>query len=584
MPDPWVLTGSSRRVARRLHRRRRWSCPNPCRGRGRRIRDRDARGVRPAGAGRRRLPDRHQVADRVGQPRARPLPATVVVNAAEGEPGSFKDRAILRADPYRVLEGALVAATAVGADTVVVATKASFTDEIDAAPRRHRRSCAPPGWFDGVDVVVVEGPEEYLFGEETGAARGRRRASAVPPHRAAVPPRRRGGVGERRARPRCRWRPAGDSAADAGQQRRDPRQRRRPSSPRARTGSARRAPRRRRARSCAPSPARAERHGVGEFALGTPLREVIEPIGGPGTADGRWRSCRASPTRCCPPTGSTRPLTYEDMEAAGSGLGAAGFIVFDDSDDLAAVAHGVARFLAVESCGQCTPCKQDGLAIAERAGPHPAVRRRTDGPRAVVDRVATVADGARCYLAHQHQRVRRQRPALFPDALRRARRRHRTRGRARTSSPRSSTSKATAPCSTTGSRPSSRTGPTIRPTRGSPGRRPASTSNTAPRPPRTRTSSAEHVVVGVGAQGPLPVLEQREGPVLGDPALVVLVPAVHVGPAPRHGAVLGVDLLVEGVVHVLAARRGRGGRPAAAARGSRGCSGRRTPRSTRCCR
>jgi L-arabinose isomerase len=46
------------------------------------------------------------------------LPTTVVVNAAEGEPGTFKDRTILRADPYSVIEGALVAATAVGAAEV----------------------------------------------------------------------------------------------------------------------------------------------------------------------------------------------------------------------------------------------------------------------------------------------------------------------------------------------------------------------------------------------------------------------------------------------------------------------------------
>src|SRR3954454_13735598 len=48
---------------------------------------------------------------------------TVVVTAAEGEPGCFKDREILRRDPYRVLEGALIAAHSVGADSVIVATK-----------------------------------------------------------------------------------------------------------------------------------------------------------------------------------------------------------------------------------------------------------------------------------------------------------------------------------------------------------------------------------------------------------------------------------------------------------------------------
>src|SRR5262249_42376509 len=57
------------------------------------------------------------------------LPATVVVNAAEGEPGTFKDRTILRRNPFAVLEGALIAAATVDADRVIVAVKASFTEE-----------------------------------------------------------------------------------------------------------------------------------------------------------------------------------------------------------------------------------------------------------------------------------------------------------------------------------------------------------------------------------------------------------------------------------------------------------------------
>ena len=51
-------------------------------------------------------------------------PAVVVVNAAEGEPGSFKDRSIIRANPYRVVEGALIAADAVNAERIVIATNA----------------------------------------------------------------------------------------------------------------------------------------------------------------------------------------------------------------------------------------------------------------------------------------------------------------------------------------------------------------------------------------------------------------------------------------------------------------------------
>jgi NADH:ubiquinone oxidoreductase subunit F (NADH-binding) len=112
------------------------------------------------------------------------------------------------------------------------------------------------------------------------------------------------------------------------------------------------------------------------------------------------------------------PLTYEDMTAIGTGLGAAGFIVFDDEADLAAVAAGVSRFLAVESCGQCTPCKDDGLAIASM------LAKVCDGDAneydlaGIADRVATVADEARCFLAEQHQRVIDSVLRLFPDSLR----------------------------------------------------------------------------------------------------------------------------------------------------------------------
>src|SRR5207237_2272021 len=94
------------------------------------------------------------------------VPPTVVVNAAEGEPGSFKDRAILRANPYRVLEGALIGAHAVGADRVIVAMKASFTRELDLM-RDAITDAGGAGWLDGVQVEVFAGPGEYLYGEAT---------------------------------------------------------------------------------------------------------------------------------------------------------------------------------------------------------------------------------------------------------------------------------------------------------------------------------------------------------------------------------------------------------------------------------
>ncbi len=106
--------------------------------------------------------------------------------------------------------------------------------------------------------------------------------------------------------------------------------------------------------------------GVGEVIMGTPLREVIEAIGG-GARPGRQIRAVLPGVSSAFITGADldSPVSYESLAAIGSGLGSAGFQVFDDSDDLVAVAAGVSRFLAVESCGQCSPCKLDGLRIAE---------------------------------------------------------------------------------------------------------------------------------------------------------------------------------------------------------------------------
>src|ERR671933_125098 len=78
--------------------------------------------------------------------------ATVVVNGAEGEPGTFKDRTILRRNPYLVFEGALIAARAVGADLVVVATKQAFGGEIDRVQDAIEQ-VEDAGWNEGVTIV-----------------------------------------------------------------------------------------------------------------------------------------------------------------------------------------------------------------------------------------------------------------------------------------------------------------------------------------------------------------------------------------------------------------------------------------------
>ena len=89
----------------------------------------------------------------------------VVANGAEGEPGTFKDRAILRHNPYQVIEGLAIAALAVGASRAFLAVKASFTREVEIL-RQALIEMRGVGLAGDVPIRLVRGPDSYLFGEE----------------------------------------------------------------------------------------------------------------------------------------------------------------------------------------------------------------------------------------------------------------------------------------------------------------------------------------------------------------------------------------------------------------------------------
>jgi NADH:ubiquinone oxidoreductase subunit F (NADH-binding) len=358
------------------------------------------------------------------------VPTTVVVNASEGEPGSFKDRTLLRHNPFRILEGALIAAYVMGADNAVIAVKRTFEAERERL-RAAINEVTDAGWAEGVTLWVLDGPSEYLYGEETALLEV---LNGRPPFPRVAPPYRRGAdelgdrdadeVGANSATSADVSLAAPDDAtpappalvnnvetiasipgilaAGASWYRQVGTDRSPGTVICTVSGSTRRA-------------------GVGEFAMGTPLAEIIETLGG-GPAGTQVRAVLSGVANpFLPGTLLDTPVSHEGMEAAGTGLGAAGLIVFDETVDLVAVAAGVSRFLAVESCGQCTPCKQDGLEIADlldglrlRSGDRP------DALDLLAGRVATVADEARCFLASQHQRVVGSLLRLFPDEVARA--------------------------------------------------------------------------------------------------------------------------------------------------------------------
>src|SRR5690606_34740490 len=89
----------------------------------------------------------------------------LAVNGAEGEPGTFKDRALLRANPYQLVEGAVIAAYAIGAVEVFIALKESFVPEREAVTRAVTEM-QRAGICRDCQVTIVGGPDHYLYGEE----------------------------------------------------------------------------------------------------------------------------------------------------------------------------------------------------------------------------------------------------------------------------------------------------------------------------------------------------------------------------------------------------------------------------------
>jgi NADH-quinone oxidoreductase subunit F len=99
-------------------------------------------------------------------------PRVVVCNAAEDEPGSQKDRSLLERNPHVVLEGALLAASAIEANLVYLYVSESLTgalDSLDAALAEVRAGAAE--LLDGVEVRVHKAPTAYVAGEASAAIR-----------------------------------------------------------------------------------------------------------------------------------------------------------------------------------------------------------------------------------------------------------------------------------------------------------------------------------------------------------------------------------------------------------------------------
>jgi formate dehydrogenase len=271
---------------------------------------------------------------------AEPAPRLLAINIDEGEPGTFKDRHYLERDPHRFLEGAIVAAWAVGIDDVYIylrdeyhGCRAILQRELDslvidppcAIPRFHLR----------------RGAGAYICGEESAmieSIEGKRGEPRLrPPYVAQV-----GLFG----------RPTLEHNMETLHWVRDIIEK----GPAWFTSHGRHG--RKGLRSFSVS-GRVKRPGVHVAPAGITLLELIDEYCG-GMLDGHtlygYLPGGAS-GGILPASLANVPLDFDTLAPHGCFIGSAAVIVLSDKDRATAAARNVMRFFADESCGQCTPCR-----------------------------------------------------------------------------------------------------------------------------------------------------------------------------------------------------------------------------------
>lgn len=341
----------------------------------------------------------------------------LVCNAAEGEPGTFKDRALLRANPYQLVEGLIIAGYAVGAVEAFIGVKASFTTEHEALTRAVA-DMQEAGFCPDCTVTIVQGPEEYLFGEEKALLEviegGAPLPRLLPPHE----------HGLFATAPQAGWEAKTVESGHRGPHESNPTLVNNVETLSNVPHILARGADWFRTMGTAESPGNivatvvgdVVAPDVGEVELGTPLSAVIDAVGAGVASDRRIKAVFSGVANAVLTADQldTR-LTYEDLAAAGAGLGSAGFIVYDDSACMVEVARQFSRFLYVESCGQCPPCKNGSGEITRRLERLEAGVGDTGDVEAMRGWLNKVTDGNRCYLAVEEQTVVSSILRAFPE-------------------------------------------------------------------------------------------------------------------------------------------------------------------------
>ncbi len=284
-------------------------------------------------------------------PKDHPKPSYLVVNADESEPGTCKDRDILRYEPHKLIEGCVIASVGIGAHTCYVYIRGEFYNEavilqkaIDEAYDAKLIGKNACGSGYDIDIYLHRGAGAYICGEETALLESLEGKKGQPRLKPPFP----AGAGlygcpttinnvESIAVVPTILRKGAAWFAGIGK----------PNN----TGTK---------LFCISG--HVNKPCNVEEEMGIPLRELIEKHA--GGIRGGWDNLKA-----IIPGGSSVPMIpkdicetvtmdFDSLRSVGSGLGTGGLIVMDQSTDIIYAIARLSKFYMHESCGQCTPCRE----------------------------------------------------------------------------------------------------------------------------------------------------------------------------------------------------------------------------------
>ncbi len=279
----------------------------------------------------------------------------VICNADEGDPGAFMDRSVLESDPHRVLEGMAIAGYAIGANHGFIYVRAEYPlaiQRLQTAIQQAKRygllgsQIFEAGFDFKIDIRIGAGA--FVCGEETALIHsiegGRGNPRPRPPYPAES-----GLWGcptlinnvETYANITPIIRQGADWFRSIGTE-----------------GSA--------GTKVFALTGQVQHTGLIEVPMGTPLRQIVEAMGG-GVPSGQVKAVQTGGPSggCIPAQFFDTPMDYESLQKLGTIMGSGGMIVMDDSTSMVAIAQFYMDFCRGESCGKCVPCRAGTVQLHE---------------------------------------------------------------------------------------------------------------------------------------------------------------------------------------------------------------------------